>query len=318
MSKLALLLSLLANGLALFALLGRPSQTQDAAAVALSSSDVDRVARSLQEEVAKAAHARDSAAQREIDQRLKKAQEMLAQTTDALQKAQAKAENTANYNASKLEDLDAAVTSVAAGVEKQVQTALGTVETRVKALEERPLAMAPSGTGPAGPGEGPMKPNLTLPKPEMPSGPPEDPEVVKAQVDKALADLDLEDPEKLYPAITVIQKRRVLEATPKLIRILALHADFFTRQAAAAALGELRACDAVPALAEALRDKSGMVAQQANKSLRLITDHDLGLSPQARPQERTRARADMLEFWSRHEKELRELWKQPKGADAPK
>ncbi len=310
MSKLALLLSLVATGLALFALLGRSSQTQDAAAVALSSSDVDAVARRLQEEVTKAAHGRDSAAQREIDLRLKKAQEMLAQTTDALQKAQARAENTANYNASKLEDLDAAVTSVAAGVEKQVQTALGTVETRVKALEERPLAVAQSGPAP-GAGTGPSKPNLEVPKPEMPSGPPEDPEVVKAQIEKALADLDLEDPEKLYPAITVISKRKVLEATPKLIRILSQHADFFTRQAAAAALGELRACDAVPALAEALRDKSGMVAQQANKSLRLITDHDLGLSPQARPQERTRARADMLEFWQRHEKELRERWKQP-------
>ena len=316
MSKLALVLSLVACGLALGALLGRSTPTQNAAAIALSSSDVDAVARRLQEEVAKAAHGRDSAAQTKMDALLKRAQEMLAQTTEALQKAQARAENTANYNAGKLEDLDAAVTSVAAGVEKQVQTALGTVETRVKALEERPLAAAQ--TAPAAGAGGPPKPNLDVPKPEMPSGPAEDPEVVKAQVEKALADLDLDDPEKLYPAITVVSKRKVLEATPKLIRVLAQHADFFTRQAAAAALGELRACDAVPALAEALRDKSGMVAQQANKSLRLITDHDLGLSPQARPQERTRARADMLEYWSRHEKELRERWKQPKADDAPK
>jgi HEAT repeat protein len=147
----------------------------------------------------------------------------------------------------------------------------------------------------------------------MPSGPAEDPEVVKAQIEKALADLDSDDADKIYPAITVVSKRKVLEATPKLIRILGQHTDVFTRAASAAALGELRACDAVPALAEALRDKTSMVAQQANKSLRLITDHDLGLSPQARAQERTRARADMLEFWQRHETELRERWKQPKG-----
>ena len=318
MTKLALILSLLANGLAVAALLGRGGGAHDATAIALSSSDVDAVARRLQEEVQKAAQARDNAAQREIDTRLKKAQEMLAQTTEALQKAQAKAENTANYNASKLEDLDAAVTRVAAGVEKQVQVALGTVETRVKALEERPVAVASSGPGPAGPGPATPKPNLTTPKVELPAGPPEDPEVVKAQIDKALADLDLEDPEKLYPAITVISKRKALEGTPKLIRILAQHADFFTRQAAAAALGELRACDAVPALAEALRDKSGMVAQQANKSLRLITDHDLGLSPQARPKERTQARSDMLEWWSRHEDEVRTRWKQPKGGEPGK
>jgi|GEM_PF-5746710 len=318
MSKLALLLSLLANGLAVYALLGRGGTTHDATALALASSDVDAVARKLHEEVQKAANVRDSAAHREIDTRLKKAQEMLAQTTEALQKAQAKAENTANYNAGKLEDLDAAVTSVAAGVEKQVQAALGTVETRVKALEERPLAVAPSQPVAGPPGSGTPKPNLTTPKVELPAGPPEDPEVVKAQIEKALVDLDLDDAEKLYPAITVISKRKVLEATPKLVRILAQHTDFFTRQAAAAALGELRACDAVPALAEALRDKSGMVAQQANKSLRLITDHDLGLSPQARPQERTRARADMLEYWSRHEAELRERWKQPKGGEPAK
>ena len=314
MSKLALLLSLLATGLAVYALVGRGSASQDAAAIALSKGDIDAVARRLQEEVQKSAHARDSAAQREIDQRLKRSQELLEQFTEALTKAQAKAENTANYNASKLEDLDAAVSGVAVGVDKQVQS-IGAVESRLKALEERPLAVAPA--APTG-GPAASKPAAVLPKVELPAGPPEDPAVVKAQVDKALADLDLEDPEKLYPAITVISKRKILEATPKLVKILAQHTDFFTRQAAAAALGELRACDAVPALAEALRDKSGMVAQQANKSLRLITDHDLGLSPQARPQERTRARADMLEFWSRHEMEVRDRWKQPKSGEAPK
>jgi len=314
MTKLALLLSLLANGLAVYALVGRSSANQGAAAVALSSSDVDLVARKLQEEVQKSAHARDSAAQREIDQRLKRSQELLEQTTDALTKAQAKAENTANYNASKLEDLDAAITTVGVGVEKHV-AAVGAVESRVKALEERPVAVAPAApvAGPVAP-----KPVVQEPKPVLPIGPPEDPAVVKAQVDKALADLDLEDPEKLYPAITVVSKRKILEATPKLVKILANHTDFFTRQASAAALGELRACDAVPALAEALRDKSGMVAQQANKSLRLITEHDLGLSPQARPQERTRARAEMLEFWSRHEMEVRDRLKQPKSGEAPK
>jgi hypothetical protein len=315
MSKLALILSLVAVGLGIFALLGKDDTAQGAATLALSNADIDAVARRLQEEVQRAAQTRDQAAQREMDQRLKKLQDLLNLATEMLQKAQARAESTANFNAGKLEELDAMVATVNTGVDKQA-SALEQIEKRIKALEERPIAVA--GPAPApGPKPGPGSPIPAAPlpgppKPELPSGPPEDPAVVKAQVEKALADLDSEDPDKLYPAITVVAKRKAMEAVPKLVKVLGTHAEFFTRQAAASALGDLKACDAVPALADALRDKSTMVAQQANKSLRLITEHDLGLSPQARPQERTRARQDMLEWWARHETEVRERLKQPK------
>jgi hypothetical protein len=314
MSKLALLLSVVALALGIVSLVGGKESTGSAATLALSNADIDTVARKLSEEVQKAASGRDQAAQRELDQRLKKLQELLSQATDSLQKAQARAESTANFNAGKLEELDAMVTTVNDGVVKQTQ-ALGELEPRIKALESRPIASAAPAQPAPGPKPGPAVPAPALPgppRPELPTGPPEDPAEVKAQIEKALADLDSEDPDKLYPAITVVARRKVMEAVPKLIKVLANHAEFFTRQAAASALGDLKACDAVPALADALRDKSGMVAQQANKSLRLITEHDLGLSPQARPAERTRARGDMLEWWTRHEAEVRERLKQPK------
>ena len=88
--------------------------------------------------------------------------------------------------------------------------------------------------------------------------------------------------------------------------------------AAVAALGEMKACDAVPALAEALLDKSAIVAQQANKSLRLITERDTELSPQAKIVERRKVRGEVLEWWGRHEAEVRTKLGQPKGGAPPK
>jgi HEAT repeat protein len=151
---------------------------------------------------------------------------------------------------------------------------------------------------------------------DPPKAPAEDPAVEKAQVEKAqaervqveeaLTNLASHDEDTLYRAMTVVSRRRVLEAVPGLLKVLATHEKPFTRQAAASTLGDLRACDAVPALADALRDRAGTVAQTANKSLRLITGHDLGLDPLARPGERTRARGAMLEWWARNETKVRE------------
>lgn len=314
MSKIALVVSLLALAAGVVALLPRGSAEPVAASVALSSAEVDKVARQLAEEVQRAAAARDQAAQRELDQRLKRLQELLSGATEGLQQAQARAQATADLSAGKLEELEALITTLSAGLDRETKS-IAALEARVKALEDRPVAVAAAAPAAAPkPAPGPSLPKPALPgppKPELPSVQ-EDPAVAKAIVDKALADLDSDQPETIYPAITVVARRQVLAATPKLVKILSSHEDYLMRQAAASALGDLRACDAVPALADALKDKTQMVAQQAGKSLRLITDHDLGLSPQARPAERSKARGDMLEWWSRHEAEVRERLKQPK------
>lgn len=315
MSKIALVLSLLALAAGVLGLLQRSGPESTAVTVALSSAEVDKVARQLAEEVQRSAAARDQAAQRELDQRLKRLQELLASATEGLQQAQQRVQSTSDLSAGKLEELEAVLTTLSGGLDRETK-ALAALEARVKSVEERPAAAAPAAPASAPkPAPGPSAPKATLPgmpKPELP-GVQEDPAVAKAVVDKALADLDSQEPETIYPAITVVARRQVLAAVPKLVKILAGHEDYLMRQAAASALGDLRACDAVPALADALKDKTQMVAQQAGKALRLITEHDLGLSPTARPAERTKARGDMLEWWSRHEAEVRERLKQAKA-----
>lgn len=314
MNKVALVVSLLALAAGVVSLLPRGNEAPAAVTVALSSAEVDKVARQLAEEVQRAAAARDQSAQRELDQRLKRLQDLLSGATEGLQQAQARVQSSADLASGKLEELEAVLTTLSAGLDRETK-ALAALEARVKAVEERPVAVAAAPAAGPKPAATPAAPKATLPglpKPELPSVQ-EDPLVAKAIVEKALADLDSDQPETIYPAITVVARRQVMASVPKLVKILAAHDDYLMRQAAASALGDLRACDAVPALADALKDKTQMVAQQAGKSLRLITEHDLGLTPQARPAERSKARGEMLEWWNRNEAAVRERLKQPKA-----
>lgn len=256
--------------------------------------------------------ARDAARGKDLELRLQQLADLRASWTQAIQQSQRAAEGAARENAGKLEELEVQLVTLNGTLDKQAQGLEG-LRATVRELEKRPAAAAP--TAAPGPQPGPKPSAPAAPPPESPTMPAEDPAVVKEKVEKALAELDQTDPEKLYPAITVVQKYKALVAVPKLVKLLTPepHPDFFTRQAAAAALGEMHACDAIPALAEALVDKAAMVAQQANKSIRLITDFDTGLSPQARIQERRQARGQVLEWWGRHEDEVRTRWEQPKG-----
>lgn len=319
MTKLALLLAVLANGLAGYLFFTRGGERGPATVAAASgNADVDALARRTQEEVRKVVAAHDERFQSDMERRLRELEALRAQWTEAVQKAQKSAEGSAHYNTGKIEEIDQQVNTTWANVEKQSQS-VETLAARVKALESRPVtpAAAPGpAAGPVAPAPTPAAPPPDPSAPPMPNQPAEDPAVVQQKVDKALLDLDQTDPEKLYPAITVVQKYKAMQAVPKLVKLLVPepHADFFTRQAATAALGEMRACDAIPALADTLLDKAMMVAQQANKSIRLITEYDTQMSPQARKIERTKARADVLEWWGRHEEEVRARLKQPKAA----
>lgn len=313
MSKLALTLAVVANAVAVAALLLRPSSAPaPAAASVLGASLSDSDVRRLREELERAMAARDAARGKDLELRLQQLADLRASWTQAIQQSQRAAEGAARENAGKLEELEVQLVTLNGTLDKQAQGLEG-LRATVRELEKRPAAAAP--TAAPGPQPGPKPSAPAAPPPESPTMPAEDPAVVKEKVEKALAELDQTDPEKLYPAITVVQKYKALVAVPKLVKLLTPepHPDFFTRQAAAAALGEMHACDAIPALAEALVDKAAMVAQQANKSIRLITDFDTGLSPQARIQERRQARGQVLEWWGRHEDEVRTRWEQPKG-----
>ena len=318
MTKLALVLSLLANGLAGYLFFTRGSERTSAptATQATANVSVDALARRMQEDLQKALAAHDERAQAEIRKRIAELETLRQKWTSMLEAEKSDAERSARYNTGKIEEIDQQVVTAWTNVEKQTQS-LDSLAARVKALEERPVAVAgpaqPSGT----PGAAPPKPVSPEPQaPPMPNQPVEAPEVVQEKTTKALADLDQADPAKLYPAINVVQKYKVLEAAPKLVKLLTPepHPYVFTRQAAAAALGEILSCDAVPGLAEALLDKSMMVAQQANKSIRLITGFDTQMSPMAKKLERGKAKSDALEWWARHEDEVRARLKQPKAA----
>jgi HEAT repeat protein len=111
-----------------------------------------------------------------------------------------------------------------------------------------------------------------------------------------------------------------LAASPRIVEILKddKQFDYFLRTAAAAALGEMKSADAVEALADALTDKAQMVAQQANKSIRIITGFDTGMSPTARILERREAHSKFLTWWRNHEDEVRTALGQPKAPPVPK
>lgn len=317
MNKLALLVAVLALAGSVAALVLRPGaapSSAEATTVAAGGSLSDRDIRLLREEYDAASRGRDANLLRELDLRLKRLEELRSAWTTAFQQAHKAMEGAARENAGKLESVDDQIVALSTGI-KQQEAALEELRVQVRELAQRPVAVAPPAAGPApAPGPGPRPTPAEPPKPALSSEPAEDPAEVKKKVDAALVTLDSNDPEKLFPAILVVKKYKALEAVPKLVKLLAPtpHPDVFTRQAVTEALGDLRACDAVPVLAEALTDKAVMVSQQANKSLRLITEFDTGLSPQAKVLERRKARQDLMEWWGRHEDEVRARWNQPK------
>ena len=319
MAKLALLLSVLACGLATFALVSRPAATTSgpaAAPVAVKGDPaVDAIARRLQEELDRSLNARDEKLLRELKKREWALEKLLADWTSRLPELQTRSERTASANSGKLEELDAQLSSQTASVEKSAHS-VDALAARVKALESRPVAVAPPPT-PTKPGAAPTPPPAPEePKATMPDAPPEDPAIVKQKVDKAMTDLDSGNPDVIYPAITVVSQYKVFEAVPKLAKLLwpeaTQHNDVFTRQAAAAALGNIKSVEGVPVLIQAIADRADMVSQQANRSFRQITNHDTELSPKARIQEKRKVVSAALEWWGRHEDEVRALLKQPK------
>jgi Skp family chaperone for outer membrane proteins len=318
MAKLALLLSLLACGLATFAIVSRPDAAPTGAAAApvavKGDANLDAIARRLQEELDRSLNARDEKLLKELKKREWNLEKLLADWTARLPDLQKSSERTASANSGKLEELDAQMSSQTASVEKHLHT-VDALAARVKALETRPVAAAPVAPTPGG-APPPPTPKGEEPKGVMPDAPPEDPAIVKQKVDKALADLDSGNPDVIYPAITVLSQYKVFEAVPKLAKLLwpeaTQHNDVFTRQAAAAALGNIKSVEGVVVLINAIADRADMVSQQAAKSFLIITGHNTELSPKARVQEKKKVASQTLEWWGRHEDEVRAVLKQPK------
>ncbi len=311
MSKIAVLLALYAAAVSTYLLLearkgGGSAQTQSSAS---SAGHPDL--RKLMGEARSLMRAEVKETLRNIDWRLGRMDELSKSMQAGLLAAQSTAEDAADANYGKLETLEEVVQGFGRSTAElaKIRVEFATLRERMQALEERPAQVIREIVR----GGGPTPAKKSGPdRKRLPVAERKDPKVVAAEVAKARQGIKSDDLEVLFPAIEKIREHRVLDAVPRLIEILASHKDEFGRAACAAALGKMLVADAVPALTEALVDKSELVAQQANKSLREITDFDTELSATAGIRKRRTARNKMKEWWRSHEDEVRGRLGQPK------
>lgn len=182
----------------------------------------------------------------------------------------------------------------------------------VKDLESRPVAVARPAAGPA-PEAPKATPKAPEPEPE-PTGPtPEEIAANKAKVAAAIADLASPDVTKAFPACVALGKLGDLSAVDPLVKVLRDHKDPLVRTAAATALGGLHACDAVPALLQAMLDKDDGVVLASGRSFTRITEMDSGLTGTPTRKEKNDAREKWSKWWTSNEEAVRTKWKQPKA-----
>jgi len=252
-----------------------------------------------------------------IDWRLSRMDALSKAMQAGLQATQQMAEASASANYGKLESLEEVVQGFAKATSNlaALRARYAALEERLKTVEDRPpqvvrevVRQGPDPKAAAGhPREGPKKH-----APRLPLGERSDPKVVAAEIAKARLDLASDALDVVFPAIEKIREHRVMEAVPRLIEIMGTFKAEFGRAAAATALGNMKAADAVPALADALVDKSGLVAQQANKSLIQITGFDTQLPASAGIRKRRALRGRIKEWWRGHEAEVRTRLDQPR------
>lgn len=314
MSKLVVILALYAAAVSTFLLLEVRKEDGSGGAAQVSGNAGHPELRKLMHEARRLMSAEVKERQKNIDLRLSRLDMLQKKIEAGLQAVQDTAENAADANYGKLETLQEVVRGFGRSTAElgKIRVEFSKLRARMTELEERPPQIIREIVKGGGKGA-PVKQEPVGPKrPSLPVKPKKDPKVVAAETAKALIDIKSNDLEVLFPAIEKIREHRVMQAVPRLIEIMSSLKEEFGRAAAAAALGKMKVADAVPALAEALVDKSQLVAQQANMSLREITDFDTELSASAGVRKRRTARNKVKEWWRSHEAEVRERLRQPK------
>lgn len=215
------------------------------------------------------------------------------------------------------------------------ETSLRTVDARVRQVYDwlRELQARASGqpgsrseparTRPAeAPAPGPSAPSMPVPGSPAPSTPA--PATPPAPVPAAPTADDsmlqhwvglLKDPNAgiAFSATLKLAELKDLRAVGPLLAALKAHRDFYVRLGAADALRELKACDAVPGLVEALDDKDELVQTAAQQALIAITGHQEPFQAGQPKNELKRAQKAWGAWWKDNEVSVRTRLGQLKG-----
>jgi hypothetical protein len=190
--------------------------------------------------------------------------------------------------------------------EKQIQEIAGWVK-EVRDLAAR-SASARETTAPA-PTPAPAPAPEPAPAPAPSGGDGRDPEAQKrhdAEVDLWISRLKDPDTGVSFSATYKLKMLKDLRAVPALVETLRAHKDYYTRLGAASALGELRACDGVPALIEAIEDKEELVQTAALEALSAVTGRDARVMVGLTKKERRQLREDWQKWWKENEASVRQ------------
>ena len=133
-----------------------------------------------------------------------------------------------------------------------------------------------------------------------------------AEVDKYVQRLKDPDAGVAFTATYKLKDLKDLRAVPPLLETLKGHKDYYTRLGAAVALGEMKACDAVPALIEAMDDKADLVRTGAAEALEIITDHEVRSAVGASSSERSAIEEEWKIWWRENEASVRQRLGQSK------
>lgn len=324
MSKLVVFLTVYAAAVASFLLYDHLEQRKQATTSASEPAFLDpgqssdAQVRKVMAEARALLRSEIEATLKNVDWRLARIEALRASMEEGVEAAERTATEAGQANYGKLEAMQEEVDGFAKAVESlaALRKTLAGLETRLKEVEERPpQVIREVAAAAAQPGKKAADaPKAFEPKiPALPGPARKSPEVVAAEIAKAREDILSKDLAVLWGAIEKVRQHKVMDAVPRLIEIMSSFPEELGRSNAAAALGHMQVADAVPALTEALVDKSGLVAQQANKSIRQITGFDTQMSPSARVRERRTIRSRVKEWWRAHEEEVRKRLGQPAG-----
>lgn len=107
-----------------------------------------------------------------------------------------------------------------------------------------------------------------------------------------------------FSATIELSRIRDARAVKPLAYVLRTHRDYYVRLGAAAALGNLQALEAVPALLDALADKDQLVCTAAHDALRKITSGTVPYDASAPKEERLEAQAAWRQWFRENEERL--------------